>query len=56
MKFIPNLAEYVINRRLICDQCDHKKTVASVNICKECGCVIQFKTKLKEATCPKGKW
>jgi hypothetical protein len=24
--------------------------------CKECGCFMKIKVKLKEATCPLGKW
>lgn len=26
------------------------------NQCKKCGCFMQLKTKLEEATCPEGKW
>ena len=25
-------------------------------ICKKCGCFMEIKTKLMEATCPIGKW
>lgn len=36
-----------------CESCD-KLTVAKT--CKECGCFMPAKVKLKEATCPLQKW
>jgi hypothetical protein len=37
-----------------CLDCD-RLTVATKQ-CKECGCIMPAKTKLKLATCPIGKW
>jgi hypothetical protein len=41
-------------RMEICLQCPRlfKPTVT----CKECGCFMKVKTKIKTATCPIGKW
>jgi hypothetical protein len=37
----------------ICNNCD-KLTV--LKTCKECGCIMPFKTWLKISTCPLKKW
>jgi len=42
------------NQRLsICHKCP---SFTKAKTCKECGCFMVAKTKLKEATCPLGKW
>lgn len=41
-------------RMEICNQCPRLMTVTKQ--CKECGCFMVLKTKLKEASCPIGKW
>ena len=42
-------------RRLnICLSCD--RLIRVTNQCKECGCFMNLKVKLKDATCPLGKW
>jgi hypothetical protein len=51
--------EYVLetesNRRFdICNGCP--EFINLTKQCKKCGCVMSLKTKLKEATCPLGKW
>jgi hypothetical protein len=38
----------------ICMGCEH--LIKATKTCKKCGCFMQAKTKLKEATCPIGKW
>ena len=42
------------NERLsVCYKCP---SFTKVKTCKECGCFMVAKTKLKDATCPLGKW
>lgn len=41
-------------RQKICDRCPHRKPV--VNICRKCGCLLRFKTKLAITDCPIGAW
>ncbi len=38
----------------ICKSCD--QLISLTAQCKECGCFMRLKTKLKPATCPLGKW
>ena len=38
----------------ICEVCP--QLLKATNQCKECGCFMKLKTKLKEAVCPLGKW
>ena len=38
----------------ICSGCEHFITATSQ--CKECGCFMNLKTKLPNASCPVGKW
>lgn len=52
---IEKLPEKVSNKRLnICLGCD--RLIKLTNQCKECGCFMNLKTKLPNATCPIGKW
>ena len=52
---IEKLSEEVANKRLdICLGCD--RLIKLTNQCKECGCFMNLKTKLPNATCPIGKW
>lgn len=37
----------------ICNSCEH---LSSLRACKECGCFVDAKTKLKFVSCPIGKW
>ena len=30
--------------------------IGATKQCKQCGCIMPMKVKLKEATCPLGKW
>lgn len=42
-----------VKRRLdICKSCEH----FYAGVCKKCGCIMKFKTKLRDATCPVEKW
>ena len=38
----------------ICKSCD--KYISLTHQCKECGCIMNAKTKLPNASCPLGKW
>lgn len=40
-------------RYAICKECP---MFTAARRCKECGCFMAAKTKLREATCPIGKW
>jgi hypothetical protein len=42
------------HRYSICKECPLLNDVTKT--CKECGCFMPAKTKLKAATCPVGKW
>ena len=45
----------VSKKRLsICKDCP--RLIKITKQCKECGCIMSFKTKLELATCPLGKW
>lgn len=47
--------EDVAKKRMdICEQCD--RLIQTTKQCKECGCFMNLKTKLKQATCPLNKW
>lgn len=47
-------AETAHARLLICTDCD--RLFEPTFTCKECGCFMKVKTKLKSAKCPLGKW
>ena len=42
------------DRMAICRACP--RLVQGVDQCRECGCFMQFKTKLEAAKCPLGHW
>lgn len=45
----------IAEKRLnICKSC--VKYIALTHQCKECGCIMNAKTKLPHASCPLGKW
>jgi hypothetical protein len=47
--------DFIINSRMsTCLDCDRYIHITSQ--CKECGCIMPLKTKLKNASCPLGKW
>lgn len=47
--------ESLANERFeICKSCPN--LIKLSNQCKKCGCFMQLKTKLEDATCPEGKW
>jgi len=54
--FIPTLPEYVMERRAICESCEQRLAIGKVNLCKSCGCIVQFKTRVKDTVCPQKKW
>lgn len=41
-------------RFVICQICP--SLISPTKQCKECGCFMKLKVKLKQATCPLGKW
>ena len=41
-------------RMQTCSGCEH--LIKLTHQCKKCGCLMNLKTKLKDATCPIGKW
>lgn len=43
-------------RYQICKQCKNKIKLDNIEFCDICGCVIKFKTSVKEETCPLDKW
>ena len=43
-----------LERAKLCQQCD--KYRRSIKQCTECGCIVNFKIMLAEASCPIGKW
>jgi hypothetical protein len=43
----------VQDRQAICNQCDR---LTAIKLCKECGCVIPAKIRLRPVSCPLGKW
>lgn len=45
----------IIDKRLeICNSCEFLTKLTKQ--CKKCGCFMEFKSKLKNAGCPIGKW
>ena len=45
--------EQLRNKRMkVCKPCEHRR----VNVCGECGCVLEWKTRVLEEDCPKNKW
>lgn len=45
---------YAAGRLEICRACP--RLIQGVDQCRECGCFMQFKTKLEAAKCPLGHW
>jgi hypothetical protein len=48
---LPQIAEV---RLKTCQGCD--RYIKLTHQCKECGCIMNAKVKLKDATCPLSKW
>ncbi|NCV08478.1 MAG: hypothetical protein EBW76_06995 [Actinobacteria bacterium] len=54
-KKIGRVTEMIAKERLeICQGCEHFIKLSSQ--CKKCGCIMNLKTKLPNASCPVGKW
>ena len=45
---------HAAGRMAICKECP--ELIKVVDQCKQCGCFMEFKTKLEAAKCPLGKW
>lgn len=43
-------------RKVICIDCDKRKTAMNVDYCSECNCILYLKLKIKKHSCPIGKW
>jgi hypothetical protein len=43
-----------VERYAVCQECPD--LISTTKQCKHCGCIMPMKVKLKEATCPVGKW
>lgn len=51
----PKTDEAVAFERLaMCQECPHFLKLTKQ--CKQCGCIMPMKVKLRDATCPVGKW
>lgn len=49
--------EYVAQNRLaICRNCPQGRYSAVLGQCKECGCFMKIKTKIKSSECPLKNW
>jgi hypothetical protein len=46
--------EEAASRHSVCEQCP--SLIKLTHQCKECGCFMKLKVKLKKAECPLGKW
>jgi len=46
--------EISTNRLSICESCEHLMNVTRQ--CRKCFCIVDAKTKLRNAKCPEGKW
>tara|TARA_R110002020_G_scaffold154369_1_gene334006 strand:- start:2 stop:190 length:189 start_codon:yes stop_codon:yes gene_type:complete len=62
MKQIKEFGSY-LKRKLISEDVDHRWAVCqacpeltTTNRCKQCGCFMKLKTKMKGAVCPLEKW
>jgi len=52
---IPRVEEEVADERLgVCFQCS--ELIHLTKQCKQCGCLMTGKVKLRDAVCPIGKW
>lgn len=52
---VPRASEELANHRYsICEGCP--ELIQLTKQCKQCGCFMNLKTKLEQATCPLGKW
>jgi len=47
---------WVADRRALCNKCESKRIRLGVETCSDCGCVIKWKTLIKQSQCPQGKW
>lgn len=53
-KLIISDNEKIQKRIEICNVCD--KLTKPFRLCSKCGCLVDSKVKLNEASCPLGKW
>lgn len=42
------------NRYNLCKQCEYFNS--TITTCKQCGCIMKIKVKLKDSNCPINKW
>lgn len=49
--------ELMEKRMSICNECEYKiKLTKNVDICAKCGCVLRYKTRIKDEGCLLKKW
>lgn len=49
---IKDVNEQAKKRAYVCDSCDKR----NLGVCTECGCFLEIKVRLPNATCPLNKW
>ena len=50
IKYVPkDVSEFRLGQ---CHSCEHLK----IGLCTQCGCIVEFKTRYEESSCPLGKW
>jgi siroheme synthase (precorrin-2 oxidase/ferrochelatase) len=54
VKIVFATSEEAAERMAICQECPELRK--PINQCRECGCLMDAKTKLSGASCPLGKW
>jgi hypothetical protein len=54
VKIIATSRKEQIERLNICNLCENFKK--EYKICDMCGCFMPLKSKIKQLSCPKGKW
>jgi hypothetical protein len=55
LRGVPSVADAEITRRLaVCAGCS--EYLPEARRCQQCGCYLKFKTALRTANCPLGKW
>ena len=49
--------ELLKTRMEICDKCEYKiELTKSISICAKCGCILKYKSRIKDESCLLKKW
>jgi hypothetical protein len=54
LDFLVNKETNSQNRLLICKTCP--ELITPINVCKQCGCLMNIKTRIFSSHCPLDKW